>query len=36
MVIAHKTIKSTLTKKKTTDFKTLVLYSFVIKVYKDL
>lgn len=33
MVIAHKTIKSSLTKK--TDFKTLVLYSFV-KVYKDL
>lgn len=35
MVIAHKTIKSTLTK-KTPDFKTLVPYSFVIKVYKEM
>lgn len=34
MVIAHKTIKSSLTKKLI--LKTLVPYSFVIKVYKDL
>lgn len=37
MVIAHKTIKSTLTKKKKQpDFKSLVPYSFVIKVYKEM
>lgn len=33
MVIAQKTIKSSDQK---TDFKTLVPYSFVIKVYKDM
>lgn len=35
MVIAHKTIKSTLTKKPLI-LKTLVPYSFVIKVYKEM